>query len=162
MIAEISAWCAAQLQPEDLTYIRTFARRWSSPFRTEALCSVFMGRPRSYDDIIVANAPDEELERLLAGAHATILAGGHTHVPLLRRHRDRLLVKPGSVGLPFEVEARSDRVRNPPWAEYGLIDASVGNPSVEFRRVPVEVRTIVDAVFESGMPHATVLAQDWG
>ena len=161
-IAEISAWCAAQLEPEDLTYIRTFRPTLELPLPDGGSLLCFHGSVGSYDDIIVATTPEEELDRLLAGAHATIMAGGHTHVPMLRRHKDTLLLNPGSVGMPFEVVARSGRVRNPPWAEYGVIDTSAGSVSVEFRRVTVDVHAIAEAIFGSGMPHADVLAQDWG
>ena len=55
----------------------------------------------SLDELITAMTPAEELDEIFDGTSATLLAGGHTHVPLTRRHSRRLLVNPGSVGMPF-------------------------------------------------------------
>jgi hypothetical protein len=40
---------------------------------------------------------------------------------MLRRYRDKILLKPRSVGLPFEQGSTTGRSRNPPWAEYALV-----------------------------------------
>jgi hypothetical protein len=50
--------------------------------------------------VIAATTPDAEVADMLAGRAAAILAGGHTHVQLLRRQGELLIVNPGSVGLP--------------------------------------------------------------
>ncbi len=41
--------------------------------------------------------PDATLERHLAGVGARLILVGHTHVPLVRRWRDSLIVNPGAV-----------------------------------------------------------------
>ena len=90
----------------------------------------------------------------------SVMAGGHTHVQMLRRHRETLLLNPGSVGLPFE-QVADGQVRNPPWAEYALVEWAGGEVSVALRRVPIDARAVVDAILRSGMPHAEWWAQDW-
>jgi predicted phosphodiesterase len=79
----------------------------------------FHGSPRSFDDVLVATTPEAELDRLLAGAEAAVLAGGHTHLPLLRRWRQSLLLNPGTVGVMRAADARAGRKL--PWAEYALV-----------------------------------------
>jgi putative phosphoesterase len=162
MIFEVSSWCAEQLLPEDLEYIRAFHTTLEVPLGERGALLCFHGSPRSYDEIMVATTPEEQLERMLGGAHAEVMAGGHTHAPMLRRYKDVLLVNPGSVGLPYEVAAQSNHVRNPPWAEYALLTASGDGLNIEFRRVPVDERAVVNALRASGVPHAEWLAQDWG
>ena len=67
-----------------------------------------------------------------------MLAGGHTHIQMLRQHRGMLLVNPGSVGLPFKeyVAGRAPTLLD--HAEYATVDASHGGVSVTLRRVPVD------------------------
>jgi predicted phosphodiesterase len=159
-IEAIDAWCAAQLGPADLDYLRTFAPLITAPLSDEASLLCFHGSARSYDEVILATTPDDELDAMLAGYRARVMAGGHTHVQMLRRHRETLLVNPGSVGLPFE-QAGDGRVHNPPWAEYALVDWSGGEVSVALRRVPIDARAVVEAILRSGMPHAEWWVQDW-
>jgi len=52
----------------------------------------------------------DDIERAADGAPGEILLCGHTHVSRLMRVRgDRLLVNPGSVGLPFDIGAPDPR-----------------------------------------------------
>ncbi len=47
-----------------------------------------------------ATCAEAELERLFANVPADVIVVGHTHVPALRRFRDKLIVNPGSLGQP--------------------------------------------------------------
>ncbi len=40
--------------------------------------------------------------RMIGGHDAAIIAGGHTHIRMLRAHRGREIVNPGSVGLAYQ------------------------------------------------------------
>jgi putative phosphoesterase len=160
-IEAIDEWCAAQLGPAHLDYLRTFEPLITVPLSDEASLLCFHGSARSYDEIILATTPDDELDAMLAGYRARVMAGGHTHVQMLRRHRETLVLNPGSVGLPFEQVGSAGQVRNPPWAEYALIEWAGGEVSVALRRVPIDARAVVDAIVRSGMPHAEWWAQDW-
>jgi diadenosine tetraphosphatase ApaH/serine/threonine PP2A family protein phosphatase len=112
----------------------------------------FHGSPRSYDDILRATTPADELAPLLAGhEEAVLLAGGHTHERLYRRLGAQTLVNPGSVGLPLD----------PPWAEYAIVSAEDSGVSVDFRRVRFDLDALVDSIVASGMPHAGWLAAEW-
>lgn len=53
-------------------------------------------------DLILPTTPDAELHAMLEGYSATLIAGGHTHVQMLRRNKNALVVNVGSVGLPFD------------------------------------------------------------
>jgi putative phosphoesterase len=158
---DIELWCARQLAPDDLAFVRTFQPtvELSLDEGTTLLCC--HGSPNSYNDKIVATTPDDELERMLSGFHTAIIAGGHTHTPLLRRHKDMLFINPGSVGLPFEFQAETGEVRNPPWAEYALVTSDNGTLSVELRRVPVDIQTLVKVVEQSSMPHVEWWIKKW-
>src|SRR5256885_2285601 len=103
---------------------------------------------------LAAETPDEELERVLDGARDAVLAGGHTHLPLVRRHRGSLLVNPGSVGLPFRQGPGPVRIAG--WAEYAIVEADGGRVAVELHRTGYDVEAHLQRAPGSGMPHA-----DW-
>ena len=178
---DIERWAADQLTAADLAYVRSFqptielslapaladnnepppsllpqGSPGSKGDMTSLLC--FHGSPRSNTEVIEATTSESELAAILAGQHATILAGGHTHTQLVRRYRDMLIINPGSVGLPFE---QAETARNPAWAEYAILTADNGTLGIELRRVPVDVAAIRRAILASGMPHAEWLAKDW-
>ncbi|HEV8191691.1 MAG TPA: metallophosphoesterase family protein, partial [Ktedonobacterales bacterium] len=98
----LAHWCTAQLTDSDLAYVRAFPATYERRLSAERTLLCYHGSPRSFDDVIVPTTPDDALEAMLgnAVAHATILAGGHTHLQMLRRYGDAHLVNPGSVGLP--------------------------------------------------------------
>ena len=62
----------------------------------------FHGSPISYDDWIFAATPEEDLARMFDGIEAPVLVGGHTHLQMIRRYEDAVIVNPGSVGLSFK------------------------------------------------------------
>lgn len=156
---EIDAWGAAQLRPADLSFLRTFQPTLTLPLGDDATLLCFHGSPRSNTDSIAATTPDAALAPMLAGSNATVLAGGHTHLPFIRRYMSSLFLNPGSVGLPY-VETGVG-LRHPPWAEYGIVEWRAGRLSIELRRVPIDAEMVARAVLQSGMPHAEWLASGW-
>lgn len=160
-IAEIDRWCLAQLRSADLDFVRTFRPTVPVPLGDGAVLLCMHGSPRSNMDAIRAATPDADLDTMFAGVAAAVVAGGHTHTPLLRRHGDIVIVNPGSVGLPYERLRSSGRVRNPPWAEYGVVEWQDGQVSLEFRRAPAAVDAVVGSAAASGMPHAAWWIGGW-
>lgn len=157
---DLEFWARGQLQPEHLEYLRTFRPTVALALDGGATLLAFHGSPRSHSDVITATTAEDELDRMIGDARATVMAGGHAHTPLLRRHRDTILVNPGSVGLPYE-ESRAGKVRNPPWAEYAIVTAAGGGIHVHFRRVPIDPAAVRRAAYTSGMPHAPWWANHW-
>ena len=78
---------------------------------------------------------------------------------MIRRFEDMLVINPGSVGLPYE--AVGDVVRNPPWAEYAVIESGSGSLSIELRHTPIKLSALEEAVCGSGMPHAAWWMKGW-
>ena len=151
-IEEIDRWNLEQLAPDDLASIRRFRPTVEVDLGTAdggLLC--FHGSPRSNTEVIEATTPEEALVEALAGARATILAGGHTHVPLVRRVGDAFLLNPGSVGLP----------RTPPWADYAVVEATADRLGIELRHVRLDGAAVRRAALTSGMPHADWWAGHW-
>jgi predicted phosphodiesterase len=96
---------------------------------------------------------------MLAGFEASVLAVGHTHFQMMRRHGDAIVVNPGSVGLPFYRHAEVMQIA--PWAEYGLVTFESGRFAIELRRTTFDVDAFVRLMLSSGMPHAEWWAELW-
>jgi diadenosine tetraphosphatase ApaH/serine/threonine PP2A family protein phosphatase len=160
MLYEIGEWWATLLDEGDRTFVRTFVPTLDVQVTDGPLMYCFHGSPLSFSDWIFSTTPDDELERMLGGADAPILVGGHTHLQLVRRYGPAVLVNPGSVGQPF---ARwwPKPIRVAPWGEYGIIDASPGRLDIELRRVPFDVQALLDFCAASGMPHAQWWIDSW-
>jgi len=72
----------------------------------------------------------------------------------------QILLNPGSVGLPYETLPDS-MDRNPPWAEFAIIEWSSGELTVTLRRVHYDIAPLLAAARASGMPHAEWWVKDW-
>lgn len=154
-------WCRSHLSAEDLDFLRTFKPTLELTLDGHSKLLLFHGSPRSHMEDLLATTPPDALDRLLAGHSATVMAGGHTHLQMLRQHRGMLLVNPGSVGLPFKeyVSGRAPTLLD--HAEYATVEASGGGVSVELRRVAVDRRALRDAVQASDNPLRDMLLQQY-
>lgn len=157
----IELWGAQQLTDADRAYLRTFQATVELPLGDGMMLLCYHGSPRSYHEAIVATTPDADLAPMLGDTAAPLLAGGHTHAQYVRRYQNKLLLNPGSVGLPYET-LPSGVDRNPPWAEYAVIDWTGGQLDVTLRRTPYDIAPLVKAAKASGMPHAEWWCKDWG
>jgi len=154
-------WCADQLSKTDFDDLRSFQPIVEVPLDDHVHLLCFHGSPRSNEDFIFATTSIVELEELLAGHSATVMAGGHTHMQMLRRYHGALLVNAGSVGWPLEQMPFTDVPRYMPWAEYAIVSWVDGNLSVELRRVSIDLDAVKQAALESGMPDAAFWAELW-
>ena len=150
---EIRSWDVGRLSSSDLSYVHAFQTtiKMSLDKTVELLC--YHGSPQSNVEGISSATSDEDLERLLSGCRTTLLAGGHTHTQMLRRHSGTTIINPGSVGAPPVQDGHDSRSA---WAEYGVVCLESGNLGIEFRRIPVDLNLLIQSARESGMPHA-----DW-
>ncbi|MBI1730501.1 metallophosphoesterase family protein [Candidatus Acetothermia bacterium] len=160
-ILDMGNWCRDQLSATDLDFLKSFEPTIRAQLNDETELLCFHGSPRSYDEIIRATTPDEELEPIFVGLDAQIYAGGHTHTPMLRRYKSSFLINPGSVGLPYFIDAKSGSPRNLAEGEYALLRADGRDLSVDFRRVPFDAEEFARAVLQTGMPHAEWFAAEW-
>ncbi len=158
---EFDRWCAAQLTADDFAYLRTFAPTISLPLGDGATLLCYHGSPRSYDERITAETTEEALHAMLAETPAQLYAGGHTHQQLLRRHRDALVLNPGTVGFAKDAIAPAAPMRNPAWAEYAVIASAGGRLDVSLRRVPFALDALFAALDASGIPRAHWRKGDW-
>jgi predicted phosphodiesterase len=159
-ITEIDMWAAEQLTAEDKATIVTFQPVIERPLGEGMTLLAYHGSPRSYNDVIRATTPDEELAGFFEGYQVTVMAGGHTHTPLVRRWASSFVLNPGSVGLPWQEVASGESI-NPAWAEYALLGWENGSLAISLRRVPYDFNALIQVVRDSGMPHLEWWLRDW-
>ena len=159
--ADSIAWCAQQLRPQDFEFLRTFKPILEITLSDKHNLLCFHGSPKSNTDIILAMTPPTTVDELLDGQRATVMAGGHTHMQMMRQHKGIMLINTGSVGMPFEQALFVHSPRYLPWAEYAIVNCEHDIVSVELKRVPVSVDELIHAANNSGFPDATVWMKNW-
>ncbi len=129
------------LSEDDLAFIRTFER-------TISLGDLFLfhGTPRSNMEDLIVTTPADRVDEMLAGHHARVLAGGHTHLQMLRQHRGMLIVNSGSLGMPFREYAAGGPPPIMPVAEYAIVELHGANVSVDLRRVSLDPTALASQV----------------
>lgn len=154
-------WCAAELSADHLAVLGTSVPTAAMPLGTASLFA-FHGTPRSNRENLLACTPADETDAMLGDRRATVLAGGHTHLPLFRTHGDALLLNPGSVGMPFAEFVNGGRPTLLPCAEYAIVeDRPDGTVRVDLRRVEVPVSDLVRAAARRDYPFARVLLEEY-
>jgi predicted phosphodiesterase len=136
-------WTLAQLSSADLDYIASFEPTIELDLGGKRLLC-FHGSPGDYDDVVLPEDPPD----LFTGAD--ILAGGHVHVPQLRRVGESWYVNPGSVGIGYDHRQPDDDFRFDAWASYAVVEAE----AVEFHRVPFDLDELDRVTRASGLPQA--------
>ncbi len=158
---EIDFWCSQQLDEDDKAFLNMFQPTITRQLGEAKTLLAYHGSPRSFREIILPTTPDEELDAIFAEQPGEILAGGHTHLQMFRRYRERLLLNPGSVGMAMDRSFPFEEVRNTPWAEYAILSINRNHLSVELCRVPFDIDGFLQVHFECGMPYAQWSADLW-
>jgi predicted phosphodiesterase len=95
------AWCAEEIGADLTTELTSMHE--SATLDESLVCHA---SPRS-DMETFAPAPSEADEALLADHDPEVIVFGHSHLQFAREAGPRLLVNPGSVGLPFDGDRRA-------------------------------------------------------
>jgi predicted phosphodiesterase len=160
--SDVLTWCRARLTPEDYQFMRSFQPMLKVKLEGDNTLICYHGSPRRHTDNILATTPPTELNEMLAGRRATVMAGGHTHVQMMRQHLGILVVNAGSVGMPFEQMPFGERgPRVMPWSEYTIISSENGMIGVTLRRVPVDINAIKQAGIDARMPETSDWLRNW-
>jgi predicted phosphodiesterase len=158
VIVEAIEWCRAQLGARELAALHSFVPGAELELDACHALLLFHGSPGSNTQDVLATTPEAELDMLLGERRAAVMAGGHTHIQMLRQHCGTWLVNPGSVGMPFERYVAGARPVIMPYAEYAVVTADAGRIAVDLRRVELDKRVLRAAT--ASWPHAPRLLRD--
>lgn len=151
-LGEMIGWSTAQLSQADFDYSRSFQPLLEIRFDAAHSLLCFHGSPRSNTELILATTPAAELDAMLTGHVATVMASGHSHVQMVRQHNGMMMVNVGSVGEPLEQMPIKETTRILPWAEYTIMSWFDGVLGIEARRVPIDLKAVKESVAKSDMP----------
>lgn len=150
-------WCKDKLSPDDLEFIDSFKPIHEIQLPNANLILAFHGSPHSFTDIIQATTSPELLDEYLRGQKANIFIGGHSHIQMVRRYNNKLILNSGSVGNAFKfVYSPGSPVDLLPWAEYMIINQSENSLNIDSRRVYFDTGALLKIVKESQLP-----STDW-
>jgi predicted phosphodiesterase len=155
----VREWSLSKLGAEDRAFIAGFAPTVTVPLGDGPSLLGFHGSPASFDEILLPDTPSEIFERALGPHTRHRLAGGHVHLPYVRRLGDSFHFNPGSVGMAYE---QGQTTRVDAWAEYAVLTVEGDRHGLEFRRVPYPVETLARAYRESGRPFAKESLAQYG
>lgn len=161
---DIEYWSAQQLTSDDKDFIRTFASTFEWQINETTMLLGYHGSPRSFNEKILPTTPDEILQQAYAQTSAQLLAGGHTHIQMLRRYQARLIINPGSIGMALDRTAPSEEIHKVSWSEYAILTIGtdkLATVSAEFCRIPFNLDAFMQTAFQAQMPHAEWAASDW-
>lgn len=119
----------------------------------------FHGSPADNTEDLLATTADDALLAALGPAPAPLMAGGHTHLPLLRRLRGTLLLNPGSVGMPFAAYVGGAQPELLPYAEFAVAhdEGPEGELVVELHRLRLDLAAYRAVLRRSDSPFAPFL-----
>jgi len=161
IIVEAVDWCRSHLSREDLDFVRTFEPRLEVPLDGQSTLLCYHGSPRSNMEDLLCTTPTDELDKFLAGYEATVLAGGHTHIQMLRQHRGMLVINPGSVGAPFREFVYGAQPTLMDHVEYALVGAHQGAVRVDLQRLPLDKTAVRKPLAASDNPLSPWLLEQY-
>jgi predicted phosphodiesterase len=161
-LRDVREWSLARLSAEDRAFIQSFAPTVRLRLSPGHSFLGFHGSPTDFDQLIFPETPESEFQALL-GPHASdILAGGHVHLPFVRRLADTFFFNPGSAGVAYNRQQDESTFRLDSWAEYAILTANEHHLGLEFRRVPYDIDLLVQVYRESGRPYADEVIGRYG
>jgi diadenosine tetraphosphatase ApaH/serine/threonine PP2A family protein phosphatase len=141
----IDAWAAGQLRPEQRE------RLAGLPLTVRLGDIVFChATPRSDSEVVLVDSPVARWAEVFAGLPETVstVVCGHTHMPFVRLVDRRLVVNPGSVGMPYGAAG----------AHWALLAPG----AVTLRRTVFDVDAAIERVAAgSGFAQARAFAEDY-
>lgn len=161
VIADCVAWCRAKLDQDEMDFIGGFKKTISLDLDQSAAMLFFHGSPRSHMEDLLSTSSPQELDRMLAGHEAVLMAGGHTHIQMMRQHQGTLLVNPGSVGCPFKEYVAGQEPTVLAHAEYALADWENGAAKISLRRLPLDKEALRQGVEPSDIPLRDMILQQY-
>ena len=98
-----SVWAAGALRPDQLDRLAGLPHPVTldvSGFGRTVFCH---GTPRNDDEVVLVDSPPERWTDVLSGLDESVrtVVCGHTHMPFVRLVDRRLVVNPGSIGMPY-------------------------------------------------------------
>ncbi|MFC8615659.1 metallophosphoesterase family protein [Micromonospora purpureochromogenes] len=146
---DVSNWAAAQLRDDHLALLAALPLTVTLPVDGLGPTLFCHATPRDDEEVVLVDSRPARWAEVFAGVPAEVRAVvcGHTHMPFTRLVDRRLVVNPGSVGMPY----------GGPGAYWALL-----GPGVQLRRTAFDVEAAcARVVAESSFPDAADWADEY-
>jgi len=101
------------------------------------------GSPRSFTEAILKDTTQELLEDIFSNIGESIIFSGHSHIPIRKYLRNKIIFNVGSVGMPFDGDIR---------AAYVIVKIENSVPEFIIRRVKYPLDEIIQLAESQGFP----------
>ncbi|MBT2601120.1 MULTISPECIES: metallophosphoesterase family protein [unclassified Oceanobacillus] len=137
-VADLNHWCADQLTEQQINFLKNLPEK--KVLNVDGLGEVLFihGSPRSDEEAIRINTPEEEIRPMIENVPQDIIVCGHTHIQFDRIIGGKRIINAGSIGL----QSRAD----------GACWALVG-PKVELKVTTYDTRAASERINKSNTPY---------
>lgn len=140
-------WTTGSIHPQAVEFLTTVPTQQTVETDQWRLLVVH-GSPTSDEEGLTAKTTGADLVRMGISAQTSVLAAGHTHIPIDRTINGTRVVNCGSIGLPFD---------GIPRACYAIVTRLPHNQTaVEIRRVDYDIELAVKQLQDRNHPAADV------
>jgi len=142
LAARAALWTAQKLSEENAKFLRSLPLENRVKLSGKLIYMVH-GSPRDpLWEYIFPDISNSLLLEAVRAIQADIILLGHTHVPMQRMIFGKLVLNPGGVGQPRDMDSR---------ASYMVLELS-DEPKVELRRVKYDIDATAKKIRSSGLP----------
>ncbi|WP_329394805.1 metallophosphatase family protein [Streptomyces lydicus] len=126
----LTPWAADRLRPDHLDLLASLPRTLTLPVRGLGTVLFCHATPRDDEEVVLVDSRLDRWQEVFTGLDDDIrtVVCGHTHMPFVRLAHGRLVVNPGSVGMPY----------GRPGAHWALL-----GPGTDLRHTPYDVEAAV-------------------
>ena len=135
-------WTRETLQPRHLAALEALLLEYVLSVPDAPPLRLLHGVPGDFFRGLRPDTPEPWAVDRLSGVAERTVAGGHTHVPMQRRIGDWLVLNSGSVGVPYDGDAR---------ASYLRLEGSPQAWRAETRRVSYALSVVEQGFHDSGL-----------
>ncbi|MBK1810686.1 metallophosphoesterase family protein [Clostridium sp. YIM B02505] len=135
-------WTHSILYKENLEYINQLPEQLNISLPGIDTIRVVHGSPFNVSEQIFSDKHPERIEKSLKGITEKVLICGHTHFAWHKTIYDKLIVNPGSVGVPFN---------DCKFAEYAILNWCGNHFTVTHHQVEYDLSELEQTFFESGL-----------
>ncbi|NLU49905.1 MAG: metallophosphoesterase family protein [Syntrophomonadaceae bacterium] len=136
-------WTNAKVKPENKEYLGHLPLTWRGTVDGKRILVVHGSPVDPLVDYMDIDRDVVELREIACNSDADIIIFGHTHIPYHLTLEGVHLINVGSVGRPKDHDPR---------ACYALIEVTLEDIKVEFRRVSYDVEKVARQVVDCGLP----------
>lgn len=150
--ADSIAWTREQLGQGRIDTLASLAFEVDVTAPDGTTLKIVHANPHDLDRHIFPDMADADLDELVGGLDAVMLAFGHLHIPFTRKFGELTLVNIAAAGLPRDGDRRAT------WGEFSW-EPDTGW-AVVTHRVEYPYQEALNRIFECGMPHPERRSRD--